>query len=49
MALYEALYGIRCRSPVHWYETGERSITTPEFVKNTTEVVKKIWAKIEIA
>ncbi|KAL5578005.1 hypothetical protein UlMin_019704 [Ulmus minor] len=23
MAPYEALYGRKCRSPVHWYETGE--------------------------
>ncbi|XP_073137449.1 uncharacterized protein [Henckelia pumila] len=25
MALYEALYGRRCRSPVHWDEVGERN------------------------
>ena len=32
MAPYEALYGRRCRSPVHWYEAGESEITAPEFV-----------------
>ncbi|KAL5539421.1 hypothetical protein UlMin_044279 [Ulmus minor] len=42
MAPYEALYGRKCRSPVHWYETGEAIITAPEFVENTTNSVKKI-------
>ncbi|KAL5558610.1 hypothetical protein UlMin_034821 [Ulmus minor] len=36
MAPYEALYGRKCRSPVHWYETGETEVTTPEFVEDTT-------------
>ena len=49
MAPYEALYGRRCKSPVHWYETGESLVTAPDFVENTTEAVKKIQARIEIA
>ncbi|KAL5562372.1 hypothetical protein UlMin_032119 [Ulmus minor] len=49
MAPYEALYGRKCRSPVHWYETGESAVITPEFVEDTTEVVKKIQARIETA
>ncbi|KAL5545555.1 hypothetical protein UlMin_005242 [Ulmus minor] len=49
MAPYEALYGRKCRSPVHWYETGESAITAPDFVENTTEAVKKIQARIETA
>ena len=42
MAPYEALYGRKCRSPVHWYETGEIVITAPEFVKDTTQAMKNI-------
>ena len=49
MAPYEALYGRKCRSPVHWYETGEGTVTAPEFVENTTEAVKKIRTRIEMA
>ncbi|KAL5547918.1 hypothetical protein UlMin_003149 [Ulmus minor] len=49
MAPYEALYGRKCRSPVHWYETGESLITTPDFVESTTEAVKKIQARMEVA
>ncbi|KAL5564721.1 hypothetical protein UlMin_027885 [Ulmus minor] len=40
MAPYEALYGRKCRSPVHWFETGESQITAPNFIESTTEVGK---------
>ncbi|KAL5563691.1 hypothetical protein UlMin_033438 [Ulmus minor] len=49
MAPYEALYGRRYRSPVHWYETGESEITAPEFVEDTTQAVKKIQARMKSA
>ncbi|KAL5551372.1 hypothetical protein UlMin_001548 [Ulmus minor] len=49
MAPYEALYGRKCRSPVHWYETGEAIITAPEFVENTTNSVKKIQTRMKSA
>ena len=32
MAPYEALYGRRCRLPVHWDEVGERKLLGPEIV-----------------
>ncbi|XP_022159308.1 uncharacterized protein LOC111025717 [Momordica charantia] len=32
MAPYEALYGRKCRSPVHWDEVGERALLGPELV-----------------
>ena len=49
MTPYEALYGRKCRSPVHWYETGEAIVTAPEFVENTTNAVKKIQARMKSA
>ena len=49
MAPYEALYGRRCRSPVHWYEAGESEITAPEFVEDTTQAVKKIQTRMKSA
>ena len=33
MAPYEALYGRKCRSPIHWNEIGERKILGPEIVE----------------
>ena len=29
MTPYETLYGKTYRSPIHWYETGERTVTAP--------------------
>ena len=49
IAPYEALYGRKCRSPVHWYETGEAIIIALEFVENTTNSVKKIQARMRSA
>ena len=40
MAPYEALYGRRCRSPVHWYETREKELVSTDFIRRTTEAVK---------
>ena len=41
MAPYEALYGRKCRSSVHWYETGETIVIALHFVENMTNTVKK--------
>ena len=32
MAPYEALYGRKCRSPIHWDEMGEKKFLGPELV-----------------
>ena len=37
MEPYEALYGRKCISPIHWYETGEKQIAAPDFIETTTE------------
>ena len=42
MAPYEALYGRPCRSLVCWTEVGERSSTSPDLIKDTSEKVKLI-------
>ncbi len=47
MAPYEALYGKKCRSPVHWYEIGETVVTAPKFVEDTTQAMKKIQARMK--
>ncbi|XP_062103172.1 uncharacterized protein LOC133814194 [Humulus lupulus] len=53
MVPYEALYGRKCRSPIHWHEVGERKYieqqTGPDMVTSTTEVVRKIQQKIATA
>ena len=47
MAPYEALYGRKCRSSVHCYETGENHLIVLDFIKMMTEAVKKIRERIK--
>ena len=47
MAPYEALYGQKCRSPVHWDEVGERKYLGSELVEQATEANKKIQERIK--
>ena len=49
MAPYEALYGRKCRSPIHWDEVRERSLLGPEIVQHTAKVVEKIRERMKIA
>ena len=49
MAPYEALYGRRCRSPVHWYETREKELVSTDFIQKTIEAVKIIRQRMETA
>ena len=46
VAPYEMLYGRKCRSPIHWDETGERSYLGPELVQKTNEAIQKIRARM---
>ena len=48
MAPYEALYGRKCRSPVHWYETRRTSLDQTDFTIGTMEAVKMIRQRLEI-
>jgi len=47
MAPFEALYGRRCRTPLCWFESGERVVLGPEIVQQTTEKVKMIREKMK--
>ncbi|PON35669.1 Ribonuclease H-like domain containing protein [Parasponia andersonii] len=46
MPPYEALYGRKCRSPIHWDEMGERKFLGPELVRETAEAVEKIRKRL---
>ncbi|KAA0062713.1 ty3-gypsy retrotransposon protein [Cucumis melo var. makuwa] len=45
MALFEALYGRCCRSPVCWGEIGEQRLLNPELVQTTNAAIQKIRAR----
>jgi transposase InsO family protein len=42
MALFEALYGWRCRTPLNWSEPGEWWFFRPDLVKEMEEKVQRI-------
>ncbi|WMV41096.1 hypothetical protein MTR67_034481 [Solanum verrucosum] len=42
MALFEALYGRRCRSPIRWFEVGEVTLIGPKLVHEAIEKVSLI-------
>ena len=49
MAPFEALYGRKCRSPIHWDEVGERRDIGPDVIEETTELVVKIRDRMKTA
>ncbi|WMV43039.1 hypothetical protein MTR67_036424, partial [Solanum verrucosum] len=49
MALYEALYGRRCRSPIGWFEVGEAGLIGPNLVHQAMEKVKVIQKRLKLA
>ena len=49
MSPYEALYGRKCRSPIHWFETRKKQIATPDFIESTIEAIKLIRERMRIA
>nr|GEV53290.1 hypothetical protein [Tanacetum cinerariifolium] len=49
VALYEALYSWKCRSPVCWAEVGEAQLTSSEMIQETTENIILIMQRIQAA
>ena len=49
MAIYEALYKRRCRSPTGSFEVGEAGLIGPDLVHLATEKVKVIQERLKTA
>ena len=47
MALFEALYGRRCRAPLMWDEVGDRQLFGPDLIKESEEK-RRYFTKSEI-
>jgi len=47
MALYEFLYGRRCRTPLCWEEVGDQKLDGTELVKVTMKKVRTIRDRIK--
>jgi hypothetical protein len=49
MAPFDVLYGRRCRTPLNWSETGERTLFGPDLVKDAEEKVHVIRKNLKMA
>ncbi|XP_052723766.1 uncharacterized protein LOC128193721 [Vigna angularis] len=47
MAPFEALYGRKCQTPLCWFQEGEKVLTGPELIQQTTEKVKLIQERLK--
>ncbi|KAI3821446.1 hypothetical protein L1987_09014 [Smallanthus sonchifolius] len=48
-APFEALYGRKCRSPLCWAEVGDKHLTSPEVIQETTDKIFKIRDRLKAA
>ncbi|GKD55341.1 putative reverse transcriptase domain-containing protein [Tanacetum coccineum] len=48
-APFEALYGRKCRSPICWVEVGDRQLTGPNIIHETTKKIVQIKSRIQAA
>ena len=49
MALFKALYGRKCRTPLFWNQTGETQVFGPDVLRNAEEQVRNIRDKLRVA
>jgi hypothetical protein len=49
MALYEALYGWRCRTPLFWSQNGESEVFGPEVLKDAEKQVQMVHESLKVA
>ncbi|GKE19391.1 putative reverse transcriptase domain-containing protein [Tanacetum coccineum] len=48
-ALFEALYGRKCRSPICWAKVRDSQLTSPEIIHETTEKIVQLKSRIQAA
>jgi hypothetical protein len=49
IAPYKALYGRKFRPPLYWDEVGERQLTGPELIQETSEKITLIRQRLTVA
>ena len=47
MSPFEALYGRKCRLPIHWHEAGERKFLSLEEVDAVSKEIKTIKRRLQ--
>jgi hypothetical protein len=49
MAMFEALHGRRCRTPLNWSQAGEQTLFGPKLVQEAEEKVSVIRENLRAA
>ena len=49
MTPFEALYGRKCTSPLHWDEVGERILLGPDFVQQAVDTIQLVKQRMKAA
>ncbi|WVZ80113.1 hypothetical protein U9M48_027616 [Paspalum notatum var. saurae] len=49
MSPFQALYGRRCRTPLHWDQPGEKQLFVPEIIEDAERQVRMIRENLRIA
>lgn len=49
MALYDTLYGKKCRSSLHWDEVIEQKLLGLEILQQTSDIINKIKQNLKVA
>jgi hypothetical protein len=49
MSPFEALYGRKCKTPLHWDQTGERQFFGPELIQEAEEQIRIIQENLRVA
>src|SRR4051812_34877411 len=49
MAPFEVLFGCKCRTPLNWSETGERTLIGPDSIRDAEEKVLVIHEHLKTA
>jgi hypothetical protein len=49
MSPFEALYGIKCRTPLAWSKVGERTLFGPTIIEEAEEKVEKVCENLRVA
>ena len=48
MTSYEALYGMKCRTPLCWTELSGKKVINPDLIQETEEKVKMIKERLKV-
>ena len=49
MAPFEVLYGRKCRTPLNWSKTGERTLVGPDIIQHAEDQVRVIREHLKAA